>query len=196
MWVRRRCPCKKDMKNPVLSVAVRSPVSAYSTLTVSPSEHSTVPAPKTKGKRKNATAVQSEHVAKKAAEEHYKKAHKRATLLYEEESKKKGGMSASAVREAVLKSHDGFAPSKRTIKHHVRGTAGCSLVKPGAKGKLPKLAFNALCVAFETHIRINQINGHDSDNTKKTHEPCKCLYRQGAFYLRLIGHTSTESNCS
>ena len=104
MWVRRRCPCKKDMKNPVLSVAVRSPVSAYSTLTVSPSEHSTVPAPKTKGKRKNATAVQSERVAKKAAEEHYKKAHKRATLLYEEESKKKGGLSASAVREAVLKS--------------------------------------------------------------------------------------------
>ena len=96
------------MKNPVLSVAVMSPVSAYSTLTVSPSEHSTVPAPKTKGKRKNATAVQSEHVAKKAAEEHYKKAHKRATLLYEEESKKRVACQHLQLEKQCSKVHKTF----------------------------------------------------------------------------------------
>jgi hypothetical protein len=45
------------------------------------------------------------------------------------------------------------------------GLAGTSPVKPGVKSDIPKCAYNSLCVAFESYVRINQLNRRDDKLT-------------------------------
>jgi hypothetical protein len=45
------------------------------------------------------------------------------------------------------------------------GIAGASHLKPGIKIDIPKWAYNSLCIAFETYVRINEINSRDGELT-------------------------------
>ena len=98
-------------------------------------------------------------------------AHKAATALYARERTKKEqtgeGMSAQEVRNTILKDYD-WCPSVRTIQRYKEmNLAGCSPMKMGPEGKVPKFIFDTLCSAFSSMININQINGRDVDNVRK-----------------------------
>jgi len=131
-------------------------------------------------KKKQITRRTSEQIAKEAAEaarltRKRKNAHKRATTLYAKEMKKseiaktdktrKRGKSAREVKAIVEKEFgEGMAPSERTIQEHVaKGSVGESPVRRGRPGDIESSTFLMLCVAFESYIRIRQINGNSEE---------------------------------
>ena len=76
-------------------------------------------------------------------------------------------MSAEEVRQAVLKDYE-WAPSARSIQRYVDSNmAGLSPVRQGGPGKVPPVIFKTLCTAFETMVRINQLNRSDRENGQK-----------------------------
>ena len=57
---------------------------------------------------------------------------------------------------------DGVGPSAQTLQRYAKwGIAGQSPLKPGVKSDIPKWAYNSLTVAFESYVRINQLNRRD-----------------------------------
>ena len=210
-WIRRRAPLKKNAKKPAL-IEVQSPDTAVSSLTESPPEarkesrkrkhDAEHPMPKPERKRRTVKVLQQDHINAKAKEEHQKKAHKRATSLYAVEQEKEDGMSAQDVREAVLKDYE-WAPSVRSIQRYVeKGMAGQSPMKRGEKGDVPKVIFNTLCTAFETMVRINQLNGRDIDNSQKRlgARVNTCMNKDGSVSVslvrRLFAETAVDLYCS
>jgi hypothetical protein len=102
--------------------------------------------------------------------DHSKRAFKRATSWYNKEVQTKGkdGLSSYEVAKRVKVEFGGVGPSARTIQRYANGgLAGLSPLKPGVKSDIPKWAYSALCTAFESYVRINQLNRRDDVLTLK-----------------------------
>jgi hypothetical protein len=88
-----------------------------------------------------------------------KQAFKRATSWYTRELKKPNGKSSYKIARLVQAKYDGVGPHAATIWRYVNANlVRMSPLKPGVKGDVPAWAFKSLCVAFESYIRICQIN--------------------------------------
>ena len=62
----------------------------------------------------------------------------------------------------------GTSLTPRTISRYVKeGMAGTSPQKKGPEGKLPRETYLCVCDAFESYVRISQINGDEIDATQK-----------------------------
>ena len=119
--------------------------------------------PKLASIRMKSKDMQVDRANKKLKKNHEEAAHIRATQLYAEQ---KGKMSAEQVSEQVKLEFDGVAPSAHKIRHYVNNynIAGAPPLKMGAPGKIPKVIYDSLCIAFESYISINQVNGTSVDN--------------------------------
>ncbi len=127
--------------------------------------------------------------------DHSKRAFKRATSWYNKEVQTKGkdGLSSYEVAKRVKVE---FAAG--TIQRYANGgLAGLSPLKPGVKSDIPKWAYSALCTAFESYVRINQLNRRDDVLTlkklaAKINETMQHNYRSKLLtYVALI----TRNNC-
>ena len=114
-----------------------------------------------------------------ASENNRSRAHKRAMTLFAEEMKNpedERKLSASKVSELVY-GEFGVHIHKRTIQHEVAaGRVGLSPLKQGVKGNFPALTFQHLAKAFESFIKIKQLNGQGGDlsNNKLSQLLNKC----------------------
>ena len=112
--------------------------------------------------------MQKFRINKLAASDHAKRALKRATSWYAKELKKTGGLSSYQIEAKVKKEFDGVGPSTATIRRYINANiAGMSPLKIGVKGDVPTCAFKSLCIAFESFVRIQQINSRQGEITYK-----------------------------
>ncbi len=82
--------------------------------------------------------------------------------------KKTGGLSSVQIEAKVKKEFDGVGLSHVTIRRYISANlAGMSPLKIGVKGDVPACAFKSLCIAFESFIRIQQINSRPGEITYK-----------------------------
>ena len=127
------------------------------------------PKPKPRQTRLTATAMQKWRVNKFDASEHKKRAFKRAMSWYGRELEKgSDGLSSYEISKKVKREFDGVGPAPRTIQRYSqKGIVGHSPLKPGVLSTVPKWAYNSLCVAFESYVRINQLNRRDDVLTLK-----------------------------
>ena len=116
--------------------------------------------PKVKRIRSTSSAAQMKRAAVNQTQRTINEAFKRATRMYDRERQnKKGGMSARAVAELVEKDC-GVKISARTIQQKVKeGNVGVSPLRRGPKGNIPDRSYQNLCLAYESYVTINQING-------------------------------------
>ena len=76
---------------------------------------------------------------------------------------------------------DGVGPSARTLQQYANnGIAGVLPLKPGVKSDIPKSLYKSLSVAFESYVRINQLNSRDGELTlnKLANEINKFMHRK------------------
>eukprot|EP00804_Cyclotella_cryptica_P006359 CCRYP_010185-RA/>CCRYP_010185-RA protein AED:0.27 eAED:0.27 QI:0/0/0/1/0/0/3/0/273 len=105
----------------------------------------------------------SEAAAQKRVNDHAammakKAAYKKATTIYD--SEKTEGLSAKQVSQLVL-GEFGVEIKPRTIQRAIQeGRIGVSPKKMGPQGYLPPKTFDHLTTAFESYIKIMQLNGH------------------------------------
>jgi hypothetical protein len=112
--------------------------------------------------------MQKWRVNKFDATNHSKHAFKRATSWYKRELEKSDGLSLREIAKRVKLEFDGVGPSAKTLQQYVNnGIAGQSPLKPGIKSDIPKWAYKSLCIAFESYVRINQLNRRDNVLTLK-----------------------------
>jgi hypothetical protein len=136
-----------------ISSITTTTTAAESTLLTLPSQKATIP-------RSTATAAQLRRVVDATKKREYNKAFKRATVMYSRErAKGKSGMSARSVTE-LIRIETKIELSARSIQQKVKeGQIGTSPLRRGPRGNIPELHYRNLCLAFESYIRINQING-------------------------------------
>ena len=163
MWIRRRIKKEKDVSvatTPTTSITVdHSPGDSGGISSVSMSE--IVSPPKmVKSTRWPAAATQARRTEAAEKKRKHSTAFKHATVIYaREKAKGKGGMSAAEVAESVSKQYK-VSLSRRSIQQKVKeGNVGTSPLRRGPKGNIPEQDFKNLCVAFESFVRINQLNG-------------------------------------
>jgi hypothetical protein len=121
---------------------------------------STVPGLKPKTIRLTSVAAGQKRVNDHAAMTLKKAAHKKATTIYNSELKKPQGLSAKKVSQLVL-GEFGVEIKPRTIQREIQeGRVGVSPKKMGPQGYLPPKTFDHLTTAFESYIKIMQLNGH------------------------------------
>ncbi len=128
-----------------------------------------MPPPKKKPKqtRKNSKQMQQHRINEKQRRERKKWAHKRATVLYNQEKHKVKGLSARKVSKLIEK-ETGVYIGERCIQRYVeKGCAGDSPAKLGKAGEIPKDIFSNLVGAFESFVRINQLNGKGAENSQR-----------------------------
>ncbi|KAL3771166.1 hypothetical protein ACHAWU_004789 [Discostella pseudostelligera] len=130
------------------------------------------PSPPQKMKKQRLTAkqVQDKRENDLVMKTKAKKAHKEATILYDRERQKEnnGGMSVRKVEEFIKAKHSGVGPSRATIHRYVveYGLIGMSPRKHGPEGNIPAMMYTALCMAYGSFLRINQINAMGSNNSR------------------------------
>ena len=89
-----------------------------------------------------------------------KAAHNKATTIYSMELQKAERMSAKQVSQLVL-GEFGVEIKARTIQREIcEGRVGVSPKKMGPQGYFPPKTFDNLVNAFESYIKIMQLNGH------------------------------------
>jgi hypothetical protein len=89
-----------------------------------------------------------------------KAAHKKATTMYNSELQKPEGLSAKQVSQLVL-GEFGVEIKARTIQREIcEGRVDVSPKKMGPQGYFPPKTFDNLVNAFESYIKIMQLNGH------------------------------------
>ncbi len=112
--------------------------------------------------------MQKAQVNKLAQSDFAKRALKRATKWYAREVKKEDGLSSYEILKRVKSEYDGIGPHPATICCYVNANlAGMSPLKPGVMGDVPASSFKLLCVAFESYVRICQINSWEGEITLK-----------------------------
>ena len=82
--------------------------------------------------------------------------------------------------EKVKVEFDGVGPTARTLQRYANdGIAGVLPLKPGVKSDIPKSLYKSLSVAFESYVRINQLNSRDGELTlnKRANAINKCMHR-------------------
>ena len=126
------------------------------------------PPRKLKKQRMNSRQVQDKQEADLIKKTKYSKAHKAATTLYFNEREKEKGLTLRKVESQIREKHK-VGPSASTIYHYVveLGLVGMSPRKPGPEGNIPAEMYKALCAAFGSFMRINQINALGGDNTRR-----------------------------
>jgi hypothetical protein len=130
-------------------------------VTSPPSPPVASPPNKVKRTRWPAAATQARRAQKLHKKQQYNNAFKHATIAYaREKAKGKSGMPARMVTEIVWNEFKvNLCP--RTIQKKVKdGAVGVLPLRRGPKGFIPEHYFNNLCIAFETFIHINQMNGN------------------------------------
>jgi hypothetical protein len=144
-------------KPPALSITVSMPSEPVSSVTMMPTKES---APATTIPRSTSTAVQLHRITAAKKKREYNTAFKRATLMYAREKEKgKSGMSARNVTE-LIQNEFKVDLCPQTIQKKVKeGNIGCLPLRRGPQGNIPEQHYSNLCLAFESFIRINQING-------------------------------------
>ena len=148
--------------------------------------------------RKTSAAAQTDRRNYIRIENHKKRAWKQATSWYAEEKEKKDGFLAEHIAKEVKKNNGGFGPSARTIQRNVKmGLIGVSPNKQGPERKLPKFIFKTLCSAFESYVRINQVNGLGGDLSRgKLQKRVGAVVRDDGFSTqclsRLIQYTAID----
>ena len=159
------------------------------------------PRPKAKQIRLTASGMQQWRINKFDATEHQKRAFKRATSWYAREKEKPDGLSSYAISKKVKVEFDGVGPSPRTLQRYANdGIGGTSPLKPGVQSDIPKSLYKSLCIAFESYIRINQLNARDGNLTlnKLANAVNKCMqhnYRR-KLLNRLLISTARDINAS
>ncbi len=116
--------------------------------------------------RLTAKQAQQKRVNNKKIKDNKKEATKEATRMYaaEKDSNKKT-KGAEKIAAEVNKKYN-TTLSGRTIRRYVgNGMIGVSPLKMGPDGGVPDNHFKLLLTAFETYIRISQINGETFNNT-------------------------------
>ncbi len=89
-----------------------------------------------------------------------KAAHKKATTMYNNELHKPEGLGAKQVSQLVM-GEFGVEIKPRTIQREIcEGRVGVSPKKMGPQGYFPPKTFDNLVNAFESYIKIMQLNGH------------------------------------
>jgi hypothetical protein len=79
--------------------------------------------------------------------------------MYAREQEKDDGMSALAVVDTIEKD-TGLRLCVQTIQKKVSaGNIGTSPLRQGAKGHIPDRHYRSLCLAYESFVTINQLNG-------------------------------------
>lgn len=79
----------------------------------------------------------------------------------------KGGLSSRKVCDLVNNEY-GTDIKPRSVQRYVKdGLAGQSPKKNGSPGAIEKFIWNSLCAAFESHVKINQLNGKGGENSRK-----------------------------
>jgi hypothetical protein len=112
--------------------------------------------------------MQKARVNKLEQSDFAKRALKRATKWYAREVKKPGGLSSYEIAALVKKEYDGVGPHAATIRRYLNNNlVGMSPVKPGVASDVPASSFKSLCVAFESYVRICQINSREGEITLK-----------------------------
>ena len=112
--------------------------------------------------------MQKHRVNKLAMLDFSKQALKRATLWYACKSKKPDGLSSYEIAEKVRKEFDGVGLHAATIHKYIKANLqGMSPLKCGVKGDVPAWAFKSLCLAFESYVRIQQLNSRQNEITYK-----------------------------
>ena len=112
--------------------------------------------------------MQKVRINKLAMSDHSKRALKRATRWYAREKEITGGLSSYVIEKKVKREFGGVGPSATTIRRYVNGNLqGMSPLKIGVKGDIPPCVFKMLCVAFESYVRIMQINSKEGELTYK-----------------------------
>jgi len=107
-------------------------------------------------------------INKLAVLDHAKHALKRATTWNAKEKNKTGGLSSLQIEAKVKKEFDGVGPHTATIRGYVNvNIAGMSPLKIGVKGGVPACEFKLLCIAFESFLRIQQINSRQGEISYK-----------------------------
>jgi hypothetical protein len=142
---------------PALSITVSmqsEPISSVTTMSTKES------APATMIPCSTATAAQLHPIAAAKKKREYNTAFKRATLMYAQKKEKgKMGMSARNVTE-LIRNEFKVNLCPQTIQKKVKeGNIGCLLLRRGPQGYIPEQHYSNLCLAFESFICINQING-------------------------------------
>ncbi len=68
----------------------------------------------------------------------------------------------------MRKEFDSVGPHAATIRKYVNANLqGMSPLKCGVKGDVPAWAFKSLCLAFESYVRIQQLNSRQNEITYK-----------------------------
>ncbi len=167
MWIRRRLPGKKGSIKPslpnssttsLIQIASESP-SLRPGSTTSPG--GIIPKP-----RSTATAKQFIRRAKMKAKKKYDKVFKKATLLYQAEKAKTKGLSASMVSDMMFNKYDIKICNRKIQRYVKKNIVGASPVRRGPQGNVKPVVYKNLCMAFESYLRINQINARQTQTVE------------------------------
>ena len=116
--------------------------------------------PKTKTIRMTSVAAGQKRINGHATMMVKKAAHKKVTTIYSMELQKPEGMSANQVSQLVL-GEFGVEINAHTIQRDIKeGRVGAPPKKMGPQGRFPSKTFDNLAIAFESYIKIMQLNGH------------------------------------
>lgn len=156
-----------------VSITSSSPMSSVTTssscdASVASSARS-IPAPKAKQVRKTPIGMQQVRSNTKAADNHRKRAHKAATTQYAAEKKKPKGedgkLSAEAVTDSVNEMYETDLKCRTIERYVLNGQIGTSSICQGKPSHIPEYMFKTIASAFESYIKINQVNGKNNMNT-------------------------------
>ena len=112
--------------------------------------------------------MQKVQVNKLAMSDFEKRALKTATRWYAREKNIPGGLSSYQIEKKVKQEYGGIGPHAATIRRYVNANLqGMSPLTVGVKGDIPPCVFKSLCVAFESFVRIMQINSKSGEVSYK-----------------------------
>ena len=106
---------------------------------------------------------------------------------------------ADAISKIVKKEYDGHGPSGRSIQRYVNdnNNIGNSPIKMGSRGNIPKWAYSSLCNAFDSYVRIMQVNSCGHENTRrvlsaKVNAAMGVEACSNKLYYRVVRDTATD----
>jgi hypothetical protein len=143
---------KDDFVTPpaqLITTVSRSNSEPISSVTMSAADSSVTSAPAKKAKiiRSTATTMQMRRMAVLEKKKEYNTAFKRVTVVYAREKGKDDGMSARIVADLIRNDCE-ISLCPQTIQKKVNaGKIGCSPLRRGPKGNIPKLHYKNLCAA-------------------------------------------------
>ena len=162
----RRAAAKALGDNPTPPTSIdASTMSTMSTLTTTPPSMNLE---KKKNVRHKSAAVQQVRRNKLIDKTRKKDATKMATKLYAECQKKEKKLSADVVSRRVMEKTGCRVPPRTIQKHFKEGRVGTSPKKTGPQGHFDDNEMLNLQNAFETYVKIQQLNGKTGNMTPKT----------------------------